>query len=161
MGISTKMNIFILDWSPKLSAMAHCDKHVPKMILESAQMICTASNEYGVKSPYKSAYINHPCTIWARQSWENFDWLCTLATTLNDEYKKRFKHNKNHKSYDAMMQIDMVKLFYKMPRGFTPFAQAMPDQYKHENPVVAYRNYYKSEKEYFAKWRLSTPIWWK
>ncbi len=155
------MNIFILSKSPKESAEFHCDKHVPKMILESAQMLCTASNEFGIKAPYKSAYKNHPCTVWARQSWENFDWLFTLANHLNYEYKKRFNHECNHKSFDAIMEIPFMELLYKMPRGFTEFPQCMPDEYKHADPVVAYRNYYKGEKEYFAKWKLSTPIWWK
>ena len=36
------MNIFYLDRNPKVAAEMHCDKHVVKMILESAQMLCTA-----------------------------------------------------------------------------------------------------------------------
>ena len=47
-----------------------------------------------------------------------------------------------------------------MPRGFTPHPQCMPDEYKDIDTVTAYRNYYKGEKEYFAKWRLITPEWW-
>ena len=36
------MNIFYLSECPVESAQAHCDKHVVKRILESAQMLCTA-----------------------------------------------------------------------------------------------------------------------
>ena len=36
------MNIFYLDKDPKKAAEYSCDKHVVKMILESAQMLCTA-----------------------------------------------------------------------------------------------------------------------
>ena len=36
------MNIFILDKDPKLAAQMLCDKHIPKMIIESAQMLSTA-----------------------------------------------------------------------------------------------------------------------
>lgn len=44
--------------------------------------------------------------------------------------------------------------------GLTPFAQAMPDQYKDPNPVVAYRKYYIAEKSKIALWRHSdTPTW--
>ena len=34
------MNIFALAKSPEVSAQMACDKHVVKMILESAQMLC-------------------------------------------------------------------------------------------------------------------------
>ena len=154
------MNIFVLSHSPVWSARFHCYKHVPKMILETAQMMCTASNEYCLDSPYKSAYKNHPCTVWARESWDNWDWLFRLATTLNQHYRIRFGHDYNHKSYDAICQIDAIKLHSLMPKGFTPHPQCMPDKYKDQNPVIAYRNYYKGEKKYFAKWRLITPEWW-
>ena len=36
------MNIFVLDDSPRKSAVAHCDKHVCKMMIEYAQMLSTA-----------------------------------------------------------------------------------------------------------------------
>ena len=36
------MNIFVLDENPVIAAKMACDKHIVKMILESAQMLCTA-----------------------------------------------------------------------------------------------------------------------
>ena len=36
------MNIFILDTDPIVAAQLQCDKHVVKMIVESAQMLSTA-----------------------------------------------------------------------------------------------------------------------
>ena len=36
------MNIFVLDKDPRVAARMLCDKHVPKMIVESAQMLSTA-----------------------------------------------------------------------------------------------------------------------
>jgi hypothetical protein len=43
----------------------------------------------------------------------------------------------------------------------TPFAQAMPEDCKDSNAVIAYRNYYKKYKAKFAKWAHSeTPSWW-
>lgn len=70
------MNIFYLDKDPKLCAQYHCDKHVVKMILESAQLLCTAVNEAAGKevAPYKSTHVNHPCSIW---SWSGIDDLNT------------------------------------------------------------------------------------
>ena len=39
--------------------------------------------------------------------------------------------------------------------------QCMPDEYKDNDYVIAYRNYYKGEKT-FAKWEKgrSEPRWW-
>lgn len=48
--------------------------------------------------------------------------------------------------------------------GLTPFAQAMPDEYKNANdPVLAYRNYYLGEKRSFATWKEPSkqPDWWE
>ena len=36
------MNIFVLDKDPVVAAQMQCDKHVVKMIVESAQMLSTA-----------------------------------------------------------------------------------------------------------------------
>ena len=36
------MNIFVTDVCPEISARTQCDKHVVKMVLESAQMLSTA-----------------------------------------------------------------------------------------------------------------------
>ena len=43
----------------------------------------------------------------------------------------------------------------------TPFAQAMPDEYRDDDAVKAYRAYYHSKT--FAKWEKGTPTpdWWR
>ena len=42
------MNIFVLDESPVTSAQMQCDKHIVKMPLETAQMLCSVWHRYGV-----------------------------------------------------------------------------------------------------------------
>jgi hypothetical protein len=80
------MNIFTLSpsFSPQESARFHCDQHLHKMILESAQMLSTAFWVNDVKSDwlYKPAYLKHPCTIWAGEQWDHAYWLVQLATEL-------------------------------------------------------------------------------
>lgn len=80
------MNIFVLSLSgcPIESARMHCDQHLHKMILESAQMLSTALWEWGFSSPYKSAYEKHPCTIWTKSSPAHAYWLCMLASELEE-----------------------------------------------------------------------------
>ena len=44
------MNIFVLDRNPTIAAQMACDKHVVKMILETAQMLCTVARNNGFES---------------------------------------------------------------------------------------------------------------
>ena len=105
------MNIFFLDKSPEKSAEFLCDKHIPKMLLESCQMLSTAVRKYEEETNstplaepiYKSAYPNHPMTKWVCETKDNFDWTLDNALAIYDEYKLRF--NKIHKSYKVLKNI--------------------------------------------------------
>lgn len=147
---------------PKIAAKMHCDKHVVKMILESVQMLCTTLHYYGMWTPYKPTHINHPCTIWVRQSLDNFKWLHILARELHREWQYRWEHDNNHLAWDkwllARANIDRKP---EWPRvGITIFAQAMPDKYKCDNAVTAYRNYYLGEKRNILKYtKRERPEW--
>ena len=130
------MNIFVLHADPQIAAQHHCDKHVVKMILETAQMLCSAQHRYGSPAPYKAAYVNHPCTKWAGDSKANYLWLVALGLALGKEYTERY--GKIHKSIAVIQQVATPP--DSMPdAGLTTFAQAMPEQYKDYDPVTAYR----------------------
>lgn len=138
------MNIFALDQDPSMAAEMHCDKHVVKMILESVQMLSTIC-----EAGYKPTHKNHPCTIWARTSWQNFNWLCELTEALHAEWQYRFGHTHNHKSFEVYAGLPKADLLGSLPDiGLTPFAMAMPDYIvvRNADPVEAYRDYYKTEK---------------
>ena len=160
------MNIFAVDTCPVKSARALPDKLIVKMPLETAQMLSTAHrylspDEYCVeKGLYKKAYFNHPCTIWARTTHENYRWLLLHFITLCEEYY--FRYGKYHASWTKLW--DGLKIFpMDIQEGdLTDFAQAMHDQYKNpNNHVDAYRKYMSAEKHY-AKWEKGTkkPNWW-
>ena len=124
------MNIFVLDNNPHVAAMYACDKHVVKMILESAQMLCSVHPEG--TAPYKRSFYNHPCTKWVRASSENYDWLIEHARALCTEYTRRY--GKVHKSEKVIDWCDANRP--ELPDvGLTPFAQAMPEDYKNEDAV--------------------------
>jgi hypothetical protein len=157
------MNIFILDKNPKIAAAMHCDKHVPKMILETAQMLSTAHRVYETAQAeglYKQAHLNHPCTKWIRESGANYRWAWHLYVALLTEFTNR--RGKSHKSGELIHELAHTP--HGMPElGLTPFPQAMPDEYKHEDAVEAYRAYYMGDKAAFAKWEwptAQTPRWW-
>jgi len=187
------VNIFVLDTDPRAAARMMCDKHIPKMLVESAQMMASALRRHGVDeselpltrrgTPYKGGYPHHPCTIWVGDSYENFMWLYEHAESLAREYIKRFgKRHRTQRSIREMHQaFDEHHLsFVFRTEGYTPFIQAMPDEYKTAyveglavlcNPLIkhaegndaveAYRRYYHSKQ--FAKWEKGTPApnWWQ
>ena len=69
------MNIFYLDKCPVKAAKYQYNKHVVKMILESAQMLCTAHHAImgeDADVPYKVTHRHHPCTIWTMKSGQNY-----------------------------------------------------------------------------------------
>ena len=160
------MNIFVLDECPIRSAQMQCDKHVVKMPLETAQMLCSVFHRHGQGHlvPYKEVHKNHPCTLWAGDSADNFSWLLQHGMELCFEYTRRY--NKIHKSQQVIMDLretDWGTLQYK-PMEMTPHPQAMPDVYKstklriHNNTVRAYRQYYVNDKKDIAKWERGRPM---
>lgn len=153
------MNIFVLDHDISRCAQFHCDRHVSKMILESVQMLCTALNEKGFHTPYRSTHSRHPCVLWVGESYDNFEWLSNLALALNEEYRFRYQRDRDHASIAVLREIGDLRF---RSVGLTEFAQAMPEQYKVPNDAVqAYRAFYLAEKSGFAQWtRRPEPPWW-
>ena len=168
------MNIFCLDENPKKAAQMMCDKHVVKMILESAQLLCTTHRELDPsanimpnydKVLYKSTHKNHPSAIWARASAYNYVWLYRHFVALNDEYKLRYNKKNNHKSFDRLNELlKHVPNNAPLNKIGTLPTPAMPDYCKINGDVVAsYRKYYINEKKDFATWKAPgvMPTWFK
>ena len=154
------MNIFILDSNQELCAQYHCDKHVSKMILETAQIMSTVMHKKNVKGPYLPTHSKHPCVLWAEESISNYRWLGELGYELNKEYMFRY----NKKSPHASKKIIATCMDFKFSdKGITNFPQAMPNKYKVSGDAIkAYREFYKGEKAHFAKWtKRSIPDWFK
>ena len=151
------MNIFVLHHNPIIAAQMQCDKHVVKMILETAQMLCTVAHDHGFDAPYKATHKKHPCTLWTGKSKENWGWVIKHGLGLCAEYTKRY--GRVHKSQQHIEWCQRLPI--NLPQtGLTQFAQAMPVEYKNDCAVTAYRAYYHGEKAGFAKWKTEAPDWW-
>lgn len=182
------MNIFILDKNPTVAAQLQCDKHVVKMILESAQMLSTAhrlldgrmvlgksktgraAKTWVLDDPvrdtvlYKAVHINHPCTIWTMESRANYDWHFEHYTALHNEYQ--YRYGKTHKSY-----IDLAYVLRDAPDNIpyepmTPFRLAMgiaPECINPADPVGSYRAFYQTKQDRFKMtWsKREVPEWFK
>lgn len=184
------LNIFYLDEDQQTNAIYHMDKHIVKMPTEVTQMLTTAiwvdkflgfvprkleKDELSVINKEKAAqpsieertftrflpaHINHPCTIWVRSSAENYEWAFNYCAALNEEYRFRYRHEKNHKSYDTAAALPELS---NLPnKGLTIRPMCMPVDYQDEGSVIdAYRMYYMMDKAPFAVWkRRFKPSWW-
>lgn len=158
------MNLFILDEDISNSVEFHCDKHVVKMPLETAQMISFAYHHQEKKPnvelmAFSKTHDKHPCSIWLQKSLANFVYGCEFGIKLVEEYRYRY----NSQKHERAMQI-FRKSLKCLPEiadiGQTPFALAMPEQYKSENAVKSYRDYYCSEKISMLNYtKRKIPLW--
>jgi|TARA_B110000305_G_scaffold198144_1_gene224149 hypothetical protein len=140
------MNIFYLHSDPKVAASYFYDKHKVKMILECAQMLCTAHIALGNEDvPYKKSHLNHPSSVWVRANNENYQWLYNHMLALGEEYTKRYK--RTHLTITKCKDILAVAPLNIPTGSFNEPPQCMPDEYKVDNDSVsAYWNYYEQDK---------------
>jgi hypothetical protein len=176
------MNIFYLDRDPVQAAQWMVDKHVVKMILESAQLLSTAhrfldGTEYVDASSgrrikrwaladsrepivYKATHINHPSAVWCRQSVENYNWLSDHLYALSAEYT--YRYGKTHKCItDGLAYVLQSPPLKLKEWDETPMICAMDEKYVvSKDPVENYRNYYRQGKPHLHKWTNRAPPPW-
>jgi hypothetical protein len=155
------MNIFYLDNDLEKCVQYHVDSHVVKMILESAQILCTALILHDIPAPYKVTHPKHPSVLWASYSLSNWLWLKSLAEELNKEYLYRWNKVISHKSWGIIASLESSTWRMIPDRGLTEIPQAMPDQYKVKgDPLRGYRNYYAYGKTALHKYtNREFPYW--
>ena len=153
------MNIFLLDFNARRAAQYHCDKHVVKMILETAQLLFTShwvlAPEGLPPSAYKKTHANHPCAIWVRESLANYIWLCTLGKELCAEFT--YRYGKIHKTQFHLEWLIEHPPLGLLDVGITTLRLAMPDECKHPNAVTAYRTYYRESKRRLLTYTRREP----
>jgi len=180
------MNIFVLDHNPKIAAQSQCDKHVVKMIVESAQMLSTAHRMldgvetkrpsvsgktmikyYELQNPemelmlYKAVHHKHPCTIWTMESVYNYRWHYDHFCALLDEYT--YRYGKTHTT--EKLKYWLVKPPKNIPHvPMTDFKLAMTHepQCMHEGQTIrSYREYYHTKQDRFKMaWTKRKPPNW-
>lgn len=163
------MNIFVLDDDPVLAAKYQYDVHVNKMILETGQLFSTChrvldGEQYVELSAggrrmkrwrlsdgrepllYKATHVNHPCSIWLRESKENYEWLYAHFCALYEE--KVSRTGKGHKTFEVLGTILKTPPLSIPDVPMTQFALAVPDIYKTGSAVDSYRAYYTNDKQH-------------
>ncbi len=164
------MNIFHLSTSLKESATLHVDKHVVKMRLEMAQLACTAHHMLGSDPniiPYRASHKNHPCTIWTRESLDNYQYVVLLGLELCNELEYRF-NTKEQKCRDVLNWL-LLNYPTNIPSiGLTLPPRCMPNECKTqskdtiEDIIQSYKNSYNTNKIHLHKWtKRDIPHWIK
>jgi hypothetical protein len=149
------MNIFFLDRDPVAAAPMHTDKHVVKMVLETAQILSTVQHRYApagtVPWCYKPSHENHPSVRWAGDSVAHYRWTVQLGLALTAEYT--YRYGRRHACTDLLEKL-AVNFPLGMPdAGWVDPPQCMPDEYKDTDAVSAYRRYYLGAKVASATWK--------
>lgn len=182
------MNIFILSDHPVEAAQLQCDKHVVKMIVESAQMLSTVHRMLDgelKRGPsksgktlskhwilpdsrdsimYKAVHMGHPCTVWSTINTGNYWWHYVHFTALCDEYTHRY--GKVH-STDTLLRKALANYPKNLPTNYrTQFPLAMgsnPECMHPNDPVRSYREFYQTKQERFKmSWtKREIPEWFK
>jgi hypothetical protein len=164
------MNIFAVNEDPRLAALQLPDKLIPKMIVESAQMLSTAhrvldgDERADAKGLYKKAYENHPSTIWVRKDAMNYWWLWMHALTLCAEYKWRFTDEEEYITGIAIHKTEsVIHALQELPLNIPAekdtswevlqdLPLCMPDQYKqgtnHHYTTESYQQFITQDKPY-------------
>jgi hypothetical protein len=180
------MNIFILHEDPIKAAQDQCDKHVVKMIVESAQMLSTVhrmldgtletrpskSGKRMVKYwkldearkedlYYKAVHMYHPCTVWTAESSSNYRWHYEHFVALCREYT--YRYGKIH-STETKLGLELGLLPKNIPMAdYTPFKLAMGSnpECMFKDPVKSYRAFYQTKQKRFKmEWtKRQVPGW--
>ena len=151
------MNIFYLHTDPKLASEFHCDKHIVKMPLETAQLLCTSHWLSGSEAPYKATHKKHPCNVWLLESIGNYLWLTRLGKELCYEYT--YRYGRIH-SCEKIIDWCTENLPALPDCKMTIPKLAMPDDCKSDCAVDSYRKYYNEYKQHLHQWsKRQKPVW--
>ena len=183
------MNLFFIDQWIEQCALGACDKHVVKMILETAQLLYSAwhsmANELPSSElqPYRKTHVNHPMSIWVRESETNYKYTCYYGLLLCHEYTQRY--GKYHKTEAHLRQLyhwgfppsekevpaakkpkPIDYAYHNVPHGIKYIPLCMGKEYyirDEDNNLLgieSYRNYYKSKRDNFTMaWKQNQPKW--
>lgn len=157
------VNMFYLDDDPDLCARYYCNRHVVKIILEIAQMLCNIHHELGSCKtiPYKVFNGNKQYPYkWIKKNKGNYIWSSELGLALVKEYE--YRYSGEHKTKKVLLWLrDNVP---SLPDGDkTPFEMSHAnDRYWTLTSDVLFNNrvMYAELKCKGDKWKnRAVPAW--
>ena len=176
------MNIFVTDDDPALAARDLCDQHVrSKMQIEGAIMLAhafpqelldhpsTPRTQSGKPRKSGKGYAKHQCSIWARDTKANFEWLTTHTLEMFTERMYRWPNSNEHftKTFIQWCSKNTHNIITTKTE-LTPYAVAINVDcncrklpgFDQLSVIEQYRAYIIHDKE-FATWSNRTaPTWY-
>lgn len=161
------MNIFATDINTTTCASYHVDSHIVKMPTELAQMVSFAYYHQEIWDnsvpqllmQFSKNHDQHPCSKWIRENISNFYWTCELGIKLIEEFRYRYNSEK-HQRCQLIFEWAMNNLPELPIQCMTPFALAMPEEFKVDSCIESYRNFYRVDKAHLHKWtKREKPEW--
>ncbi len=157
------VNLFFIDRDPVTCAHYHCNKHVVKLVIETAQMLSCAHQVFSpvhIDGLYRKTHVNHPSTRWVREAPLQYRWAYDLFAALCTEYTHRY--DRKHLSERLLPLLHNPPM--QMNNGSTYWSDpplCMPDVHKQAGDAVAcYRDYYKVGKKHLHDYkRREMPEW--
>jgi len=161
------MNVFVCDVDPVIAAQSLADKHVVKMVVETAQMLSAACELSGItfEGQYRLTHRHHPCVQALLEQNTYVRWTVLHGLALCSEYTRRY--DRRHKSQNiietaaSLLPWDTTADF-----DFEQFPRAVFDEFKGLNVVEAYRRHLAHKynvlwKPGNARWRVPAvrPVW--
>ena len=177
------MNIFVTDEDPVLAARDLCDKHVrSKMQIEGAIMLAhafpqeildhpsTPRTKTGKPRRSGKGYSKHQCSIWARESKDNFMWLVNHTLEQFEERMFRWPSSAEHFTKEFIVwcsknlhntTIEKTTLTpYAIAIGVDCICRTVIPNFDSLTAVDQYRNYIVYDKD-FALWtKRESPSWY-
>ena len=176
------MNIFVTNDDPVLAARDLCDQHVrSKMQIEGAIMLAhafpqelldhpsTPRTQSGKPRKSGKGYAKHQCSIWARETKSNFEWLVNHTLEMFTERMYRWPDSKEHftktfiewcgKNVHNIITTEIPLTPYAVAIGVDCNCRKLPN-FNELSVIEQYRSYIIHDKE-FATWTVrQSPSWY-
>ena len=161
------VNFFYLHNNPTKCARYYCNKHVLKIPIEIAQILCNIHYELSENvPPYKKCLAVKSTLgpyVWIKESLANYKYAVALGIALINEYKYRY-NKESHKTENSLKWLSKNLPDILPDIGPTPFRmthQQSMYQYLSEDSVFNSRFMYTEIKCTRDSWRnRSTPKWY-
>jgi hypothetical protein len=156
------MQIFAVDEDPVVAAACLGDRHVVKMCLETAQILCTVSSAHGIAVPYRPTHVHHPCVVWAGESQLNWDWLHAHGLGLSREYRFRYRRQHACESVIAGLRAPPTLPQTLLKKPLFTVKSLKPEYQTHRiDAVDAHRDSYRREKKHCHQYERGrdAPYW--
>jgi hypothetical protein len=177
------MNIFVTDDCPIQAARNLCDQHVrAKMQVEGSIMLahCFTQEQLNHPSTPRTStgktrkrgrgYFNHPCSIWCRETVDNFNWLVDHTMEMFSERMRRWPDSNEHFTKSFIMWCkDNTHNIITNKSGLTKYAVAIQpeskcryiDGFNEMSVIDKYKQFIIHDKS-FATWTgRNQPIWYR